>query len=145
MPAAFSTPYPRLQVAVRRVRAGRTASFRVLERHGLFAVVLVTTESCEERDSPGMRPCGVTVGWPLSWGAEYRKRKRPQLFQRAGAAISRPGLGAESRKRTYDSFRRQRFQSPDIRRQRPYIFGLSSKGSLNHRSLPSSFDLRSAA
>ena len=30
------------------------------ERLGWFAVVLAATESCEERDSPGIRPCGVT-------------------------------------------------------------------------------------
>ena len=27
------------------------------------------TESCEERDSPGIRPCGVTPAWPLFGGA----------------------------------------------------------------------------
>jgi len=38
------------------------------ERLGWLAVVLAATESCEERDSPGIRPCGVTPAWPLSWG-----------------------------------------------------------------------------
>ena len=39
------------------------------ERPGWSTVVLAATESCEERDSPGIRPCGVTPAWPLSWGA----------------------------------------------------------------------------
>ena len=49
------------------VHAGGASWFP--ERPGRFVVILAATESCEERDSPGIRPCGVTPAWPLSWGA----------------------------------------------------------------------------
>src|SRR5258705_8048341 len=62
------------------------------ERLGRFAVVLATTESCEERDSPGIRPCGVTPAWPLSWGAG------PPLGYEAAPdrAVRRLNLGGQS-------------------------------------------------
>jgi len=57
------------------------------ERLGWFAVVFAATESCEERDSPGIRPCGVTPAWPLSWGGgrgRLEGTKRPLIAQYAG-------------------------------------------------------------
>ena len=54
------------------------------ERLGWFAVVLAATESCEERDSPGIRPCGVTPARPLSWNGgrgRLEGTKRPLIAQ----------------------------------------------------------------
>ena len=59
------------------------------ERLGWFAIVFAPTESCEERDSPGIRPCGVTPAWRLSWGAG------PPLGHEAAPdrAVRRPNWG----------------------------------------------------
>jgi hypothetical protein len=46
------------------------------ERLGWSAIILAATESCEERDSPGIRPCGVTPAWPLFLGGGAASRVR---------------------------------------------------------------------
>lgn len=62
------------------------------EHFGCHAVVQPATESCEERDSPGIRPCGVTPAWPLSCGGRGRLEgtKRPLIAQYAGHTGGRP-------------------------------------------------------
>jgi hypothetical protein len=62
------------------------------ERLGWFAVVFAATESCEERDSPGIRPCGVTPAWPLFGGGRGRLEgtRRPLIAQYAGHTGGRP-------------------------------------------------------
>jgi len=62
------------------------------ERFDCLAVDFAATESCEERDSPGIRPCGVTPAWPLSCGGRGRLEgtKRPLIAQYAGHTGGRP-------------------------------------------------------
>jgi hypothetical protein len=69
-----------------------------------FAVVLPAMESCEERDSRGNRPCGVTPAWPLSFVAE---RKRPQIITSGAVNLGRfysRSLGARIPEAVNDSW-----------------------------------------